>query len=139
MTGADAAARSDDALRVESPFRQMTFDESPAWAQLRTSVEPYSSSLALGTQGVPLIPAGGLSRRTLEALVGDAETRSGTAALIAYTADGDNRAMAHALASQLAQAIGTQDKGAGWKEPASWSVGLSGEPLSWSSRSEMFG
>ena len=81
---------------------------------------------------LPVIPASGVTRRLLAALLdkGEATSRpTDVAAVLMQVAEGDNRYDAHVFARAVDKILGLQTPPEKWVEPVSWKVGLYGMEL----------
>ena len=81
---------------------------------------------------LPVIPASGVTRRLLAALLDKGQassTPTDAAAILMQVAEGDNRYDAHVFARVVDKVLGLQVDPEKWVEPVSWKVGLYGREL----------
>ncbi|SCZ88915.1 BZ3500_MvSof-1268-A1-R1_Chr1-1g00823 [Microbotryum saponariae] len=152
----DAAMRGDDGLRETNPFRSIVLpiregtDPSPLLERLSKSVRPYfKASDPSSKKTIPAIPHGGLTRSLLQHLSTseDGASLPTVGALLVYTAEGENEALAKGLGDVVRSLIVGSDgsdlagtgSGTEWKVPKSWKLGLMGDELGSQRRSEMYG
>ena len=91
-----------------------------------------SSSSSDAQPLLPVIPASGVTRRLLAALLDKGEASSiptDIAAVLMQVAEGDNRYDAHVFARAVDRVLGLQTPPEKWVEPVSWKVGLYGREL----------
>jgi proteasome assembly chaperone 2 len=119
------------ATSPQPDLRSNSVDRSASSKSNETQNEDDSSKSSNHTNSshshtTPFVPSGGLTRRFLDSL--PASWPISTACLLQFVMEGDNRADAHLLATVVSKVLGLEadvQKG-GWKQPASWEVGLFG-------------
>jgi hypothetical protein len=125
----------------ETPLRQFILTpntETKLMARLASTIPSYVPPSISPSTSLPLIPHGGNTRRLLESLSTPVPIENtGIAALLIYTAEGDNVDSAYFFAGTLIDVLEVECKrengevraGRGemsWREPTSWKTGLSG-------------
>ncbi|GAA5926147.1 uncharacterized protein JCM15063_000198 [Sporobolomyces koalae] len=162
VAGVDAALRNDEGLNSSSPLRHFLLPNpsSPSLLDLASVSTPYS--LASGSDALPLVPHGGMTRRLLDTLQSsDSTDLPAVSALLIYTFETTEPETAFFLADALTSVLKKELEGLEsrienlqlgdnpeeerpqgaikWKVPKSWETGLMGAELPLDHRTDMFG
>lgn len=110
-----------------SPFRYITLKDHKLATGLKAVASRFVAQPTTSAN-MPLISAGGITRRLLSGLAASMQNTPEieVACLLMFVVEGDNRQDAHVLARTVSKTLDVNVSEDSWREPVSWKTGLYG-------------
>ncbi|KAL7005843.1 hypothetical protein EMMF5_004579 [Cystobasidiomycetes sp. EMM_F5] len=125
MAGTDPSIHRD--FDNPSPFRYITLKDHKLATGLKAVASRFVAQPTTSAN-MPLISAGGITRRLLSGLAASMQNTPEieVACLLMFVVEGDNRQDAHVLARTVSKTLDVNVSEDSWREPVSWKTGLYG-------------